>query len=440
MRQPLQRAVAAIERHFGVREQGSSLRTECVAGLTTFLTMAYIAFVNPDILAAAGMPREAVFVATCLAAALGSLVMGLYANYPIALAPGMGLNAYFAFVVVGTMGYSWQQALGAVFLSGCLFILVSLFRLREWLVDAVPRSLKFGISAGIGLFLAIIGLKNAGAIAADPNTLVGLGDLSAPGTLLAGIGLLLIVALQARKVTGGIVIGILAVTLVSIALGLSHLKGVVAPPPSLAPTFLQMDLAGALELGLVAVILTFFLVELFDATGTLIGVAHRAGLLDAQGRLPRLRRALLADSTAIVAGAGLGTSSTTAYIESAAGIAVGGRTGLTAVVVALLFLLALFFSPLAASVPAWATAPALVFVAVLMTRALAEVDWDDLTEAAPAVVCAVAMPFTFSIAHGIAFGFISYAGIKLLAGRWREVSLGVWVIAAVFVVKFGWLV
>lgn len=430
---------AAIDRYFGISSQGSSLRIECLAGLTTFLTMAYIVFVNPDILAAAGMPREAVFVATCLAAALGSLVMGLYANYPIALAPGMGLNAYFAFVVVGTLGYSWQQALGAVFISGLLFVLVSLFRVREWVVDAVPRSLKFGISAGIGLFLAIIGLKNAGVIAADPNTLVGLGDLKAPGTLLAVAGLLLIVALQARKVTGGVIIGILSITLVSLILGLSPFAGVVAMPPSLAPTFLQMDLVGALEIGLIAVVLTFFLVELFDATGTLIGVSHRAGLLDKDGKLPRLRRALLADSSAIVAGAALGTSSTTAYIESAAGTSVGGRTGLTAVVVALLFLLALFFSPLAATVPPYATAPALIFVAVLMTRGMAEIEWDDLTEAAPAVICAVSMPFTFSIAHGIAFGFIAYAGIKLLAGRWREASLGVWVIALVFAAKFVWL-
>ena len=440
--EPAATAAAArgrLDAFFGLQEHGSSIRTECIAGLTTFLTMAYIAFVNPEILAAAGMPRDAVFVATCLAAALGSLVMGLYANYPIALAPGMGLNAYFAFVVVGTLGYSWQQALGAVFVSGCLFILVSLFRVREWVVNAVPRSLKFGISAGIGLFLALIGLKNAGLVVADANTLVGLGDLGAPGTLLAIGGLLLIVALQARRVTGGIVIGILAVTALSIALGLTPFAGIVSAVPSLAPTLLQMDLAGALQLGLVAVVLTFFLVELFDATGTLIGVSHRAGLLDAEGRLPRLKRALLADSTAIAAGAALGTSSTTAYIESAAGTAVGGRTGLTAVVVALLFLAALFFSPLAATVPAWATAPALVFVAVLMTRGMAEIDWDDLTEAAPAVICAVAMPLTFSIAHGIAFGFVAYAGVKLLAGRPREVSLGVWVIAAVFVAKFAWL-
>jgi adenine/guanine/hypoxanthine permease len=428
-----------LESWFKLSAHGTTWRTECVAGLSTFLTMAYILFVNPDILAAAGMPRESVFVATCLAAALGSAIMGLYANYPIALAPGMGLNAYFAFVVVGTLGYSWQAALGAVFLSGCLFVLVSLFRLRAWIVDAVPRSLKFGISAGIGLFLAIIGMKNAGLVVASPATLITIGELHQPAPLLALAGLLLIVALHARRITGALVIGILGVTLASIAFGYSAFAGIVALPPSIAPTLMQLDLRAALDAGLVAVVLSFFLVELFDATGTLIGVAHRAGLLDVDGKLPRLKRALLADSLAITTGAALGTSSTTAYIESAAGTAAGGRTGLTAVVVALLFLAALFLSPLAATIPAWATAPALIYVAILMTRALAELDWSDITEFAPAVLCALAMPFTFSIAHGIALGFVSYAGVKLLAGRAREVSVAVWVIALVFVLKFSWL-
>lgn len=428
-----------LESLFQLRAHGTTPRTEMLAGVSTFLTMAYIVFVNPEILSAAGMPREAVFVATCLAAAVGSAVMGLLANYPIALAPGMGLNAYFAFVVVGTLGYSWQAALGAVFISGCLFIVVSLLRLREWVVNAIPRSLKLAISAGIGLFLALIGFKNAGLVAADPATLLTLGKLHAPGVLLACGGLLLILALQARRVPGGIALGILAVTATSMVLGYSKFTGVFAAPPSLAPTFLQLDIAGALHAGLISVVLTFFLVELFDATGTLIGVCHRAGLLDKDGKLPRLNRALLADSTAIVAGSVLGTSSTTAYIESAAGTAAGGRTGLTAVVVALLFLLALFFAPLAGAVPAYATAPALIYVAVLMTRGLAEIDWDDLTEAAPAVICALTMPFTFSIAHGIAFGFIAYAGLKLLSGRAREVGPAVWVIAAVFIAKFVWL-
>lgn len=428
-----------LERTFQLSAHGTTVKTELLAGLTTFLTMAYIIFVNPDILAAAGMPKDAVFVATCLAAALGSAIMGLYANYPIALAPGMGLNAYFAFAVVQGMGFTWQQALGAVFISGILFIVISLFKLREAIVNAIPRSLKFAISAGIGLFLAIIGLKNAGIIAAHPATLVTLGDLHQPGPVLAVIGFFIIVALEQRKVPGAIIIGILAVTVAAVLMGLTPFGGIVAAPPTLAPTFLQMDLAGALNMGLLTVILTFFLVELFDASGTLIGVAHRAGLLDQDGKLPRLKKALLADSTAIAAGAALGTSSTTAYIESAAGTAVGGRTGLTAVTVAVLFLAAIVFAPLAGTVPAYATAPALCYVAVLMLKGLAEIAWDDLTEAAPAVVTAITMPFTFSIAHGIAFGFISYAGIKILAGRVKELPPMVAVIAVVFVLKFAFL-
>lgn len=428
-----------LERTFQLSAHGTTVKTELLAGLTTFLTMAYIIFVNPDILAAAGMPKDAVFVATCLAAALGSAIMGLYANYPIALAPGMGLNAYFAFAVVQGMGFTWQQALGAVFISGILFILISLFKLREAIVNAIPRSLKFAISAGIGLFLAIIGLKNAGLIAAHPATFVTLGDLHQPGPVLAVIGFFIIVALEQRKVPGAIIIGILVVTVVAVLMGLTPFAGIVAAPPSLAPTFMQMDLAGALNMGLLTVILTFFLVELFDASGTLIGVAHRAGLLDKDGKLPRLKKALLADSTAIAAGAALGTSSTTAYIESAAGTAVGGRTGLTAVTVAVLFLAAIVFAPLAGTVPAYATAPALCYVAVLMLKGLAEIAWDDLTEAAPAVVTAITMPFTFSIAHGIAFGFISYAAIKILAGRVKELPPMVAVIAVVFVLKFAFL-
>lgn len=428
-----------LERYFQLSAHGTTIKTELLAGLTTFLTMAYIIFVNPDILSAAGMPKDSVFVATCLAAAIGSAIMGLYANYPIALAPGMGLNAYFAFAVVKGMGFTWQAALGAVFISGLLFIVVSLFKVREAIVNAIPRSLKFAISAGIGLFLAIIGLKNAGLIVAHPSTFVTIGNLHQPGPVLAALGFLLIVALEWRKVPGAIIIGILAVTVAAIAMGLAPFGGIVAAPPSIAPTFLQMDLAGALHAGLLTVILTFFLVELFDASGTLIGVAHRAGLLDADGKLPRLKKALLADSTAIAAGAVLGTSSTTAYIESAAGTAAGGRTGLTAVTVAVLFIVALVFAPLAGTVPAFATAPALCYVAVLMLRGLSEIDWDDLTEAAPAAVTAITMPFTFSIAHGIAFGFIAYAAIKLLTGRVKELPPTVALIALVFVLKFAFL-
>ena len=424
-----------LENLFRLKEHGTSVKTEVIAGITTFLTMAYIVLVNPAILSATGMDLNAVFVATCLAAALGTGIMALVANYPIALAPGMGLNAYFTFTVVQGMGVPWQTALGAVFLSGIVFLAVSLFKVREAIVNAIPQSLKFGISAGVGMFLAIIGLKNAGVIAAHPATLITLGDVHSPTTLLAILGFFLIVALEYRKVPGAIILSIIAVTVLSITLGLSTFEGVFAPVPSLEPTLMQMDIAGALNAGLLGVIFVFFFVDLFDTTGTLVGVSHRAGLLDKDGKLPRLKRALLADSVAITAGAVMGTSSTTAYVESAAGTAVGGRTGLTSLTVALLFLACLWLSPLAKTVPAYATAPALCYVAVLMTRGLAEIKWDDLTEAAPAVMTAMAMPFTFSIADGIAFGFISFTAVKILSGRFKDLSIAVLAITGMWIFK-----
>ncbi|MBP4051715.1 NCS2 family permease [Chromobacterium violaceum] len=426
-----------LESFFKLKEHGTTVKTEVIAGFTTFLTMAYIVLVNPLILSSTGMDLNAVFVATCLAAALGTAIMGLVANYPIALAPGMGLNAYFTFSVVKGMGLSWETALGAVFISGIVFLAVSLFKVREAIVNAIPQSLKFAISAGVGMFLAIIALKNAGVIAAHPATYLTLGDIHNPTTLLAILGFFLIVALEYRKVPGSIIIGILVVTVLSISLGLSPFKGIVAPVPSMAPTFMAMDIKGALNAGLIGVIFVFFFVDLFDTTGTLVGVSHRAGLLDKDGKLPRLKRALMADSIAITAGAVMGTSSTTAYIESAAGTAVGGRTGLTAMVVALLFLAALWLSPLAATVPPYATAPALCYVAVLMARGLAEIEWNDLTESAPAVMTALAMPFTFSIADGIAFGFISYAVIKILAGRFADLRPAVLIIALLWIFKLA---
>lgn len=426
-----------LEALFKLKEHGTNVKTEVIAGFTTFLTMAYIIFVNPAILAQTGMDFNAVFVATCLAAAFGTAVMALLANYPIALAPGMGLNAYFTFAVVKGMGVPWQTALGAVFISGVVFVLVSSFKLREVLVNAIPHSLKLAISAGVGLFLAIIGLKSAGLITASPVTMVQLGDIHAPSTLLAVLGFFLIVALEYRKVKGAIIIGVLGVTLLSILFGLTEFKGVFSPPPSIAPTFMQMDIKGALNAGLLGVVFIFFFVDLFDTTGTLVGVSHRSGLLDKDGKLPRLKKALFADSSAIMVGAALGTSSVTAYVESAAGVAAGGRTGLTSLVVAILFLAALFVAPLAGTVPAYATAPALCYVAVLMARGLAEIDWDDITEAAPAVITAVGMPFTYSIADGIAFGFISYAAIKVLAGRYKDLSPAVLIITALWLVKFA---
>ncbi|MCY1275966.1 Adenine permease AdeQ [compost metagenome] len=427
-----------LEKLFQLQAHNTNVRTEILAGVTTFLTMAYILFVNPSILGATGMDKGAVFVATCLAAAIGSVVMGLIANYPIALAPGMGLNAFFTYTVVLHMGHTWQVALGAVFLSACMFFLISIFRIREWIINSIPLALRSAIAAGIGLFLALIALKEAMIVVDNPATLVGLGDLSKPEPILAVLGFFIIVGLEARRVTGAVMIGILAVTFAAIGLGITQFGGVMSTPPSLAPTFLQLDIKGALDIGLFSVIFAFLFVDLFDNSGTLIGVAKRAGLMGKDGHMPKMGRALIADSTAAMFGSLLGTSTTTSYIESAAGVSAGGRTGLTAVVVAVLFLLALFFAPLAGNVPAFATAPALFFVAVLMASGLAEIDWDDLTVAAPVVVTALAMPLTFSIANGIAFGFIAWTAAKLLAGRWRELNPALVILSILFIIKLGW--
>ncbi|HEY8609005.1 MAG TPA: NCS2 family permease [Noviherbaspirillum sp.] len=430
--------MSALERLFKLKEHGTDVRTELLGGLTTFLTMAYIIFVNPSILGDAGMPKDAVFVATCVAAALGSLVMGLYANYPIAMAPGMGLNAYFAYGVVQGMGYSWEAALGAVFISGLLFVFISVIRVREMIINGIPRSVRIAITAGIGLFLAIISLKNAGIVAAHPATLLTLGDLHATSALLAILGFFIIVALERLRVKGAILIGIVLVTFLSFIVAGNQFQGIVSAPPSLAPTLLKLDVSAALSIGILNVVLVFFLVELFDATGTLMGVASRAGLLR-QGKMDRLNKALLADSSAIAAGSLLGTSSTTAYIESAAGVQAGARTGLAAVAVALLFLACLFIAPLAGAVPGYATAPALFYVSCLMLRELADLEWDDVTESVPAVITALMMPFTYSIANGVAFGFISYSALKLLTGRAREVPVIAWIIAAVFVFRYMYI-
>ena len=427
-----------LDSFFKLKAHNTNVRTEILAGITTFLAMAYILFVNPSILGATGMDKGALFVATCLAAAIGSALMGLIANYPIALAPGMGLNAFFTYTVVLHMGHTWQVALGAVFVSAVCFFLLSIFRIREWIINSIPLPLRSAIAAGIGLFLALIALHNADIVVGNPETLVGLGDVSKPAPILATLGFFLIVGLEALKVKGSVLIGILAVTVVSIVLGITPFGGVMSMPPSLAPTFLQLDIAGALNVGMVSVIFAFLFVDLFDNSGTLIGVAKRAGLMDKNGNMPKMGRALIADSTAALAGSLLGTSTTTSYIESAAGVSAGGRTGLTAIVVAVLFLLALFFAPLAGSVPAFATAPALMFVAVLMTSGLAEINWDDITEAAPVVMTALAMPFTYSIANGIAFGFISWTAIKLISGKWRELNVPLVVLSILFVIKLGW--
>jgi AGZA family xanthine/uracil permease-like MFS transporter len=425
-----------LERLFKLSEYGTNVRTEVIAGMTTFLTMAYIIFVNPAILADAGMDRGAVFVATCLAAAIGCFIMGFVANYPIAQAPGMGLNAFFTYAVVLGMGYTWQVALAAVFVSGVLFIFLSIFKIREWIIGSIPMSLRTGISAGIGLFLAFIALKNAGIVVDNPATLVSVGAITSLPAVLGAIGFFLTIALVHRGLKGAVMIAILAVTGLGLGFGDVQWHGIMSAPPSLAPTFLQLDFSAIFEVGMISVVFAFLFVDLFDTAGTLVGVAQKADLIGKDGKIPRLNKALLADSTATSVGALLGTSNTTSYIESVAGVAAGGRTGLTAVVVGILFLLALFFSPLAGMIPAYATSGALFYVAILMLSGLVSIDWRDLTEAAPVVVTCLLMPLTFSIAEGISLGFIAYAAIKLFSGKGRSVSMSVWVMSAIFIFKY----
>ncbi len=428
-----------LQRYFQLDHYGTNVRTELIAGVTTFLSMAYITVVNPAILSDAGMDFGAVFVATCIAAAVGSLVMGIWANYPIAQAPGMGQNAFFTYGVVLGLGHTWEAALGAVLVSGIIFVVLSVLPVREWLINAIPKNLKLGISAGIGLFLGFIALKNAGVVVDNPATLVSFGNMAAPGAIICLAGFALIAALTARGVTGAVIIGMLVATVLGLSVGAAEYQGIIATPPSLEPILFKFDLMAVLDVSMVTVVLTMLLVDVFDTAGTLVGVSNRAGLTDADGKLPRLGRALLADSTATVVGAAVGTSSTTSYIESAAGVESGGRTGLVAVTVAGLFLLCLFFAPLAQTIPAFATSAALLFVACLMAKSLAELDWEDLTESAPAIVCALGMPLSFSIADGIGLGFITYVAIKVMSGKAGECPVAVYVIGAVFLGKFLYL-
>lgn len=422
---------------FQLRQNNTSIKTETFAAISTFLTMSYIIFVNPSVLSQTGMPPAAVFVATCLAAAIGSFMMGAFANYPIVLAPGMGLNAYFTYSVVLGSGNSWQVGLGAVFISGCIFLALSILPIREYLIQSIPKSQKIAIVTGIGLFLGMIGFKNAGLIQGHSATLLTLGNLHRPETLLAILGFFLMVGLDALNVTGAVVISILSISILGISLGYGTFYGVFSMPPSLMPTFWQFDLKGAIHLGLLTIIFAFLFVDLFDNTGTLIGIAHRAGLMKADGKMPRMNRVLIADSLAAIFGAMLGTSTTTSYVESAVGVRVGGRTGLMAVIVGLLFLMALFIAPLAHSIPMYATAPALIYVACMMARAFAEINWEDITEYVPAMMTALTMPLTFSVANGIAFGLTSWVVIKLFSGRARELNLTVVLLIVAFVIKYA---
>ena len=429
----------AIERYFGINGENTTVKTEILAGLTTFLTMAYIIFVNPNVLAEAGMDKGAVFVATCLAAAIGCFIMGIYARLPVALAPGMGLNAFFTYGVVLGMGYTWQTALGAVFLSGCIFVLLSLFKIREVIINAIPMCLKQGVVAGIGAFLAFISLQSSGVIVNNDATLVGLGDMTTFSPAMAALGFIVILALSYRKVPGAVTIGILLVALISLLTGHSQFTGILSAPPSIAPTLMQLDIAGAFDVAMISVIFAFLFVDLFDTAGTLIATTSQAGLIGKDGKIPNMGKALLADSTATVAGTLLGTSSTTSYIESVSGIATGGRTGLMAVTVGVMFLLSTFFAPLAGMIPAYATAGAIFYVAVLMMATLKDIAWSDLTEAAPVVVVLLFTPLTYSVADGIALGFITFTSVKLLTGRYAEVSIPVWVLTIVLLSKIMFL-
>ena len=432
-----------FEKLFHLSENKTRTGIEISAGLTTFLTMSYILAVNPNILGAAGMDKGAVFVATCLAAAVGCIIMAFLANWPVGMAPGMGLNAFFAYSVVITMGYTWEQALGAVFLSGVVFLILTASGIRRWLIGGIPKSLRSSIAAGIGMFLAIVAFENAGIVVKNDATIIALGDVTRSAAVLAGIGLFVIVALDTFKVRGAILIGIVVVTILSFIFtdegyrnfqALIH-SGGVSLPPSIAPTFLKLDIAGVFHSGIFHVLLVFVLVEIFDATGTLVGVGKRAGLIP-EDKPNNLGKALFADSTAILAGSLIGTSSTTAFVESASGVAAGGRTGLTALTVGVLFILALFLSPIALAIPSYATAPALIYVACLMMREFAEINWDDIVEATPAALTALLMPLTYSIANGLAIGFISYACLKTMTGKWRSVHPATWIIAILFIIRF----
>ena len=424
-----------LERVFKLREHGTTARTEVIAGFTTFLTMVYIVFVNPQILGVAGMDTSAVFVTTCLIAAFGSIMMGLFANLPVALAPAMGLNAFFAFVVVQAMGLPWQVGMGAIFWGAIGLLLLTIFRVRYWMIANIPVSLRVGITSGIGLFIGMMGLKNAGVIVANPETLVSIGNLTSHSVLLGILGFFIIAILASRNIHAAVLVSIVVTTLLGWMLGDVHYNSIVSAPPSVMTVVGHVDLAGSFNLGLAGVIFSFMLVNLFDSSGTLIGVTDKAGLADEKGKFPRMKQALYVDSISSVTGSFIGTSSVTAYIESSSGVSVGGRTGLTAVVVGLLFLLVIFLSPLAGMVPGYAAAGALIYVGVLMTSSLARVNWQDLTESVPAFITAVMMPFSFSITEGIALGFISYCVMKIGTGRLRDLSPCVIIVALLFILK-----
>lgn len=440
---PVSEPKGLLERIFHLTEMGTNVRTEILAGITTFVTMAYILFVNPNILKDAGMPVNATFAATAIAACVATLIMGLYANYPIALAPGMGLNAFFTYAVVLGMGLPWQTALGAVFISGVVFFLMTVTKVREWIIDGIPEVLRISIGVGIGLFIAFIGLKNGGLVIANKETFVTLGDMKSAGVLVTVFGLILTGGLAAKKVKGGLLIGILGTTVFSMFMGVSSfptgLSSFVSfdnPIAAIAPVAFQLDIKGAFSYGLISILFAFTFVDLFDNIGTLLGVSRKAGLLDENGNLPRAGKALMADSVGTMFGAAMGTPTVTSYIESASGVAEGGKTGLTAVTVAGLFFVSLIFAPLVGLIPGQATAPVLILVGAMMMGEVVHIKFDDFTDAFPAFMTIVMMPLTFSIAQGLAFGFMSYTIIKLITGRHKENNVVLYVLTILFIVHF----
>ena len=428
-----------LEKIFKLKNFNTDFKSEVLAGITTFITMAYIIFVNPQMMAASGMDIGASFVGTCIAASIACIAMGVYANWPVGLAPGMGLNAFFTYTVVGEMGYSWEVALGAVFLAGILFFIMSVTPLRQWMLESIPFNLRIAMGAGVGLFIGIIGLKSGGIITSNEATLLSMGDLTKPETILAMFSFLVIAVLSIRKIPGAIVIGIFLVTSIALALNLIKFNGIVSSPPSLMPVLLKLDISQAFDLAMISIIMSFLFVNLFDTAGTLVGVANQAKLINADGDIDNLDRALKADSGSSAVGSLFGCSPVTSYVESSAGIEAGGRTGLTAVTVGMLFLLAIFFAPLASMIPAYATSGALIYVAILMLSSMEKLNWSDLSDLLPALVIIVMMPLTFSIANGIALGFLSYVIIKIFSGQLKAISSGAWFLTIIFLSKFIFL-
>ena len=428
-----------LEKIFNLKTNNTSLKREILAGITTFVTMSYIIFVNPQMMAESGMDYGASFVGTCIAASLACFFMGLYANWPVGLAPGMGLNAFFTYTVVGGMGYPWEIALGAVFWSGILFTIMSITPLRKWMLEGIPLNLRIAMGSGVGLFIGLIGLKSGGIISGNDATLLSLGDLTEESTLLSILGFLIIAILSMRKVSGSIIIGILTITSISIFSGLVKFKGIISLPPDPLPVFLKLDIIGAFDVAMISVIISFLFVNFFDTTGTLLGVANRAKLVKKTGEIQNLDKAIKADSTSSILGSFFGCAPVTSYVESSAGVEIGGRTGLTAVVTGFAFLLSIFLSPLSEMVPPYATAGVLIYVAIIMLSDVERLDWSDSTEILPSLIIIIMIPLTFSIANGIALGFITYTLIKLTSNRHKEIYPSAWFLTLIFLAKFIFL-